>query len=62
MFFLLFESWHLQICTYLSCLISFVQVDHYILDIDLDFYSTLNPFVSLYSEAGLYDRLRELYR
>jgi len=36
-------------------------VDHYILDIDLDFYSTLNPFVSLYSEAGLYDRLRELY-
>lgn len=37
------------------------EVDHYILDIDLDFYSTLNPFVSLYSEAGLYDRLRELY-
>lgn len=37
------------------------EVDHFILDVDLDFYSTLNPFVSLYSEAGLYPRLRELY-
>ena len=37
------------------------EVDHFILDFDLDFFSTLNPFVSLYSEAGLYDRLRELY-
>ena len=38
------------------------EVDHFILDIDLDFYSTLNPFVTLYSEAKLYDKLRDLYR
>jgi len=37
------------------------EVDHFILDIDLDFFSTLNPFVTLYSEAGLYDQLRPLY-
>ena len=24
------------------------EVDHFILDIDLDFFSTLNPFVTLY--------------
>lgn len=38
-----------------------MQVDHFILDVDLDFYSTLNPFINLYSEAGLYEKLRELY-
>lgn len=37
------------------------EVAHWILDIDLDFYSTLNPFVSLYSAARLYEQLRELY-
>jgi len=37
------------------------EVDHFILDIDLDFYSTLNPFVTLYSQAGLYEKLRKLY-
>ena len=37
------------------------EVDHFILDIDLDFYSTLNPFVSLYREANLYPQLRDLY-
>jgi len=37
------------------------EVDHYILDIDLDFFSTLNPFVTLYHEAGLYEKLKELY-
>jgi hypothetical protein len=37
------------------------EVEHWILDIDLDFYSTLNPFVSLYGEAQLYEQLRELY-
>ena len=37
------------------------EVGHFILDFDLDFYSTLNPFVSLYSEAGVYEKLRDLY-
>jgi len=37
------------------------EVDHYILDIDLDFFSTLNPFVTLYNEAGLYEKLKALY-
>ena len=37
------------------------EVAHWILDIDLDFYSTLNPFVSLYSAARLYEQLKELY-
>lgn len=37
------------------------EVDHFILDVDLDFFSTLNPFVSLYQEADLYSQLRELY-
>ena len=33
-----------------------------ILDIDLDFYSTRNPFLSLYSEINLYQMLKQLYR
>ena len=37
------------------------EVDHYILDFDLDFFSTLNPFISLYHEAGLYQKLKALY-
>ena len=36
-------------------------MDHFILDIDLDFFSTLNPFVSLYKEANLYEDLKKLY-
>jgi len=37
------------------------EVGHYILDFDLDFFSTLNPFVSLYPEAGVYQKLKSLY-
>lgn len=34
----------------------------YILDVDLDFFSTGNPFRSLYEKANLYDKLKELYK
>lgn len=33
----------------------------YILDIDLDFFSTGNPFKLLYSRANLYEELKQLY-
>lgn len=33
-----------------------------ILDVDLDFYSTNNPFWPLYKKAGLYAELRDIYK
>lgn len=33
----------------------------YVLDIDLDFFSTSNPFISIYSKASMYDRVKRLY-
>ena len=35
--------------------------DPFILDIDLDFFSTRNPFRGLYENADLYFHLQELY-
>ena len=32
-----------------------------ILDIDLDFFSTMNPFIDMYSKINLYRRLKEIY-
>lgn len=40
----------------------FVDVNKpYILDIDLDFFSTRNPFKRLYENANLYSELKEIY-
>ncbi|KAJ2948130.1 hypothetical protein O0L34_g9929 [Tuta absoluta] len=33
----------------------------YVLDIDLDFFSTGNPFLSMYENIGLYDRLESIF-
>lgn len=33
----------------------------YILDIDLDFFSTSNPFIAVYSKAAMYERVKRLY-
>ncbi len=32
-----------------------------ILDIDLDFFSTTNPFIDMYSKIDLYKRLKTIY-
>lgn len=35
---------------------------HWILDIDLDYFSTLNPFLSIYPKAETYEKLREIFK
>lgn len=34
----------------------------WILDIDLDYFSTLNPFLSIYPEANTHERLKEIFK
>ncbi|KAG7167078.1 UPF0489 protein C5orf22-like [Homarus americanus] len=35
--------------------------ENYILDIDLDFFTTMNPFVSMFDKVDMYNRLRKIY-
>lgn len=35
---------------------------NWILDIDLDYFSTLNPFLSIYPKAGTYEKLRRIFK
>ncbi|XP_076044171.1 misexpression suppressor of ras 6 isoform X2 [Oratosquilla oratoria] len=35
---------------------------YYILDIDLDFFTTLNPFIAMHSEVNMYERLKNIYK
>ena len=45
----------------LNRVIEIVDSSPYILDIDLDFYSTKNPFLDLFPKANLYSRLKKIY-
>lgn len=36
--------------------------NYYTLDVDLDFFSTTNPFLTMHSEVNMYERLKEIYR
>lgn len=33
----------------------------YVLDVDLDFFSTMNPFVSMHEQVDMYSRLKQIY-
>lgn len=46
----------------LNELISDDEEKHWILDVDLDYFSTLNPFLLIYPKAGTYEKLRELFK
>lgn len=35
--------------------------NYYTLDVDLDFFSTMNPFLSMHSEVNMYKRLKDIY-
>ena len=35
--------------------------EYYILDVDLDFFTTMNPFLDMHSKVEMYRRLREIY-
>lgn len=35
--------------------------DGYILDVDLDYFSTHNPFLKIYDKVGLYEKLKEIF-
>ncbi|XP_064097352.1 UPF0489 protein C5orf22 homolog isoform X1 [Macrobrachium nipponense] len=35
--------------------------EYYILDIDLDFFTTMNPFLGMHPKVEMYSRLREIY-
>lgn len=46
----------------LSELISDDDEKHWILDVDLDYFSTFNPFLAIYPKADAYEKLRRIYK
>lgn len=46
----------------LNELLSDDEDKHWILDVDLDYFSTLNPFLHIYPKAGTYEKLRTIYK
>ncbi|XP_059622436.1 UPF0489 protein C5orf22 homolog [Phlebotomus argentipes] len=55
------KSIELHVGTVEEILCGDVRPENFILDIDLDYFSTHNPFLNLHSEVNLYERLREIY-
>jgi hypothetical protein len=53
------EDWLLQIKHFVD---ASAHPEKFILDIDLDFYSTRNPFLNMYEKAGMYDKLKRMYK
>lgn len=46
----------------LSELISDDDEKHWVLDVDLDYFSTFNPFLAIYPKADAYEKLRRIYK
>lgn len=57
------KALNLEVCSIDECKLADDEdlKDGYILDIDLDYFSTHNPFLKIYDKVGLYDKLKEIF-